>query len=156
MDVLTADFAIGVIVPICVGHRPIDTTHDAGRGRPVLVPLAREGRVSGNQACGAGALRRAAPGSEALRHSNDGDLTGDGRHGAAEQRNRSGRRRENSQVLCGGGGSCRVVREGSYLRHQPAGGRGRERNFVQADQTGTLSRQQIIWSLPEAGHAPRY
>ena len=35
----------------------------------------------GDQACRAGPLRRATPGSEALQHPHDGDLTGRGRHG---------------------------------------------------------------------------
>jgi hypothetical protein len=33
---------IGAIVPICVAHRPIDSTHDAGRGDRFVLPLATE------------------------------------------------------------------------------------------------------------------
>ena len=46
-----------------------------------------------------GALRRAAPGSEALQHPHDGDLARRGRDGTAEQRDRAGYRREHPQVL---------------------------------------------------------
>ena len=44
-------------------------------------------------------LRRAAPRSEALQHPHDGDLTGRGSHGTAEQRDRAGYRRELPEVL---------------------------------------------------------
>ena len=51
------------------------------------------------KACRAGPIRRAAPGSEALQHPHDGDLTGRGRDGTAEQRDRAGYRRERPQKL---------------------------------------------------------
>lgn len=55
---------------------------------------ARLRGLCGDEVRRAGALRRSAPGSQA-QHPHDGDLTGRGRHGAAAQRDRSGRRREN-------------------------------------------------------------
>jgi len=48
---------------------------------------------------GAGSLRRAAAGSEAIQHPHDGDRTGRGRHGTADQHDRPGRRRETPKVL---------------------------------------------------------
>ena len=50
-------------------------------------------RLCGDQARGAGDLRRAAAGGEALQHPHDRDLAGGRRHRAAGQRHRAGRRR---------------------------------------------------------------
>ncbi len=60
---------------------------------------ARRRGLCGDQVCRAGPIRRAAPGSEALQHPHDGDLTGRGSHGTAGQHDRAGCRREHPEVL---------------------------------------------------------
>ena len=97
---------------------------------------ARRRGLCGDQARRARPLRRTAPGSEALQHPHDGDLAGRGRHGTAEQRDRSGRRRENPQILCGGRHPRRLVRARGRLRHEPARRRGHQRDRVPADPAG--------------------
>ena len=87
-----------------VRHRRGAAAHEAAEGRAHhqrLVGRRPQGRarrrgLCGDQARRAGALRRAAAGSEALQHPHDGDLAGRGRHGAAGQRHRAGRRRATS------------------------------------------------------------
>ena len=130
-----------------VRHRRRAAAHEAAegrahhqrllRGRPQGPP--RQRGLCGDQACRAGALRRAAAGSEALQHPHDGDLAGRGGHRAAEQRHRAGRRRGRSASSTRRRDSRRLVRAGRRVRHQPAGGRGRERDPVPAHAPGVLA-----------------
>src|SRR6266702_7886846 len=110
--------------------------------------------LCGDQARGACPVRRAATGSEALQHPHDGDLARRGGHGAAEQHQRAGRRRELSQVLRGVRDSCRLVRAGGRLRHQPAGGRGRERDPLPPHPTGVIavSRRSSVLAIVLASY----
>ena len=61
------------------------------------------------------AVRRTAPGSEALQHPDDDHLAGRGGHGTAEEHHRAGRRRGHSQVLRSFRDPSRFVRAGVAL-----------------------------------------
>jgi NADP-dependent 3-hydroxy acid dehydrogenase YdfG len=58
--------------------------------------------------------------------------------GTAEQRHRAGRRRARPQAPRGIRNSCRLIRAGSRIRHQPAGGDGCERDRVPGHARGIL------------------